>query len=231
VTVAPADALAPMDVAPTDMTLDELRALVARALPGEAAFDGWTARAVEAAATRLGVPMERLPLLFPDGDSEMIDWWIRTADADMAAALARQDIMALKIRDRIRTAVWTRLDQAAPHREAVRRALAILARPGNARLAARTLWRTADSMWRACGDSAMDLSHYTKRMTLGAVYSTTLLVWLDDGSEGFADTAAFLDRRIDNVLRFEQLKARLRPPSGQSLNPARFLGRLRYPAT
>ncbi len=218
-------------IAPSDMTLDELRGLIARALPAEAAFDGWTEQAVRAATERSGAPVERVPLLFPGGASEMIDWWIRTADEDMAAALARRDIGAMKIRERIRIAVWTRLEQAAPHREAVRRALSILARPSNAALAARILWRTADAMWRACGDSAMDFSHYSKRMTLGAVYSATLLVWLDDQSEGFGDTAAFLDRRIDNVMRFEKFKARWRPTPGSGLNPARFLGRLRYPAT
>ena len=225
------DPIAAGELSPADMTLDELRAVIGRALPAEAAFDGWTERAVEAPATRLGIPLERVPLLFPGGEREMIDWWIRAADNDMATALAGRDIAALKIRERIRAAVWTRLEQATPHREAVRRALAILARPGNAALAARTLWRTADSMWRACGDTAMDLSHYTKRMTLGAVYSSTLLVWLNDDSEGFAETAAFLDRRIDNVIRFERFKARIRPATGRGLNPARFLGRLRYPAT
>src|SRR3546814_1469385 len=82
--------------------------------------------------------------------------------------------------------------------------------PQNAALAARTLWRTADAIWRAAGDQAADFSHYTKRATAGAVYSATLLVWLNDESEGFADTAAFLDRRINDVMRFERAKARWR---------------------
>src|SRR3546814_13877794 len=78
--------------------------------------------------------------------------------------------------------------------------------PQNAALAARTLWRTADAIWRAAGDQAADFSHYTKRATAGAVYSATLLVWLNDESEGFADTAAFLDRRINDVMRFERAR-------------------------
>ena len=74
-------------------------------------------------------------------------------------------------------------------------------------LALRLGWRSADLMWRLAGDTSTDFNHYTKRMTLGAVYASTLLVWLDDQSEGWADTAAFLDRRIDDVMQFEKWKA------------------------
>ena len=84
-------------------------------------------------------------------------------------------------------------------------------------------------MWRLAGDTATDFNHYTKRMTLGAVYASTLLVWLDDESEGFADTAAFLDRRIDDVMRFEKWKAEWRGSAISRPSLSRFLGRLRYP--
>src|SRR3546814_10428707 len=100
----------------------------------------------------------------------MIQAWITAADDEMAAALKAQDVASMKVRDSIRAAIWTRFQQAAPYREAVRRAVAILAMPQNAALAARTLWRTADAIWRAAGDQAADFSHYTKRATAGAVY-------------------------------------------------------------
>ena len=116
-----------------------------------------------------------------------------------------------------------------PAREAVRRALAILAMPQNLPLALRISWRTADLMWRIAGDTSTDFNHYTKRMTLGAVYGSTLLAWLDDQSEGWSDTAAFLDRRIDDVMKFEKLKAEWRGSSAERLSLSRFLGRLRYP--
>ena len=96
-----------------------------------------------------------------------------------------------------------------PAREAVRRALAILAMPQNLPLALRISWRSADLMWRLAGDTSTDFNHYTKRMTLGAVYGSTLLAWLDDDSEGWIDTAAFLDRRIDDVMKFEKLEGRM----------------------
>ena len=81
----------------------------------------------------------------------------------------------------------------------------------------------------SAGDSSTDFNHYTKRITLGGVYGSTLLVWLDDQSEGWSETAAFLDRRIDDVMKFEKFKADWRGSSTQRLSISRFLGRLRYP--
>jgi ubiquinone biosynthesis protein COQ9 len=116
-----------------------------------------------------------------------------------------------------------------PAREGVRRGLAILAMPQNIPLAVRISWRSADLMWRIAGDTSSDFNHYTKRLTLSAVYGSTLLAWLDDQSEGWTDTAAFLDRRIDDVMKFEKFKAQWRGSSTHRLSPSRFVGRLRYP--
>jgi ubiquinone biosynthesis protein COQ9 len=117
----------------------------------------------------------------------------------------------------------------APARESVRTALAFLAMPQNLPLGARIGWRSADLMWRLAGDNSTDFNHYTKRLTLGAVYGSTLLVWLDDHSEGWVDTGAFLDRRIEDVMRFEKAKAQWRGSGERRVSLSRFLGRLRYP--
>jgi ubiquinone biosynthesis protein COQ9 len=101
--------------------------------------------------------------------------------------------------------------------------------PQNIATGTRLAWRAADRMWRLAGDHATDFAHYTKRLTLAGVYGATLLVLLDDESEGLAETRAFLDRRIENVMRFEKLKARIKPDPERHFSPARFLGRLRYP--
>jgi ubiquinone biosynthesis protein COQ9 len=146
-----------------------------------------------------------------------------------AATLPPEKLATLKIRQRIRTLVATRIQLMEGDREALRRALAILALPQNVALSARLAWRAADLMWRLAGDRAVDFNHYTKRLTLAGVYSSTTLVWLDDESEGHADTLSFLDRRIENVMQFEKLKAQFSPKGGRHFSVARFLGRLRYP--
>jgi ubiquinone biosynthesis protein COQ9 len=159
----------------------------------------------------------------------MIDCYIREVDRALEAWFTPKRLAGLKIREKIRQLVWRRLEIMGPAREAVRRALAILAMPQNLLLALRISWRTTDLMWRIAGDTSTDFNHYTKRMTLGAVYASTLLAWLDDDSDGWSDTAAFLDRRIDDVMKFEKWKAEWRGSSDRRLSLSRFLGRLRYP--
>ena len=191
-------------------------------------FDGWSRAAVDSAAARLGVDPVQARLAMPKTAAGMIDIYIQEVDRGLEASFPPDRIRAMKIRERIRALVWHRLEIMGPAREAIRRALAILAMPQNVPLALRTSWRTADQMWHLAGDTSTDFNHYTKRMTLGAVYGSTLLAWLDDQSDGWADTAAFLDRRIDNVMKFEKLKAEWRG-SSDHLSLSRFLGRLRYP--
>jgi|TARA_R100000501_G_scaffold13654_5_gene25092 ubiquinone biosynthesis protein COQ9 len=216
-------------IPPSEMTLDELRPVLVREMLTDVVFDGWGWTAADAAAARLDVPAERVRLVYPAGAIEMVQAWLRVADSDMLSGLHDEKITDMHIRDRIRRAVEIRLEQAQPHKEAVREASKLLAMPQNALTSIRSLWTTADAMWRAAGDSATDLSHYTKRTTLSGVYSTTLLYWLQDDSENFADTRAFLARRIENVMQFEKAKARLTGARGRRPSLVRFLGRLRYP--
>lgn len=215
---------------PTEMTLDELREAIAPLVAGHAAFDGWTDKAIASAAGELGVPADRARLAFPSGAAEMIDAWFEAIDADMATAFPPERIAAMKIRERIRSLVLHRIDAVNPQKEALRRALAILAMPQNAPLAARLAWRAVDRMWRLAGDTSADFNHYTKRATLLGVYSSTVIVYLDDDSADHAPTRAFLDRRIEDVMQFEKLKAEWRRGSERMPSLSRFLGRLRYPA-
>lgn len=216
-----------------DLTLDELRLELAPAVAEAAVFDGWGKLAVETAADALGVDRAVAALAFPGGAIEMVEAWIARIDADMAMALPQHVLAKLPIRERIRRLVGFRLEAATPAKEALRRALAILAMPQNARRAARLGWSSADRMWRLAGDTATDYNHYTKRAILAAIYTATLAVFVDDESEGHGQTAAFLDRRIEAVMRFEKAKARLLGSGKDSdlhFSLARLAGRLRYPA-
>lgn len=213
----------------TPSPLEQLRRRLALAVGENAVFDGWTRAAVDSAAGQLGIDSVQARLAMPKGQAAMIDLYIQEVDRALEAWFTPERMAGTKIREKIRSLVWHRLETMGPAREAVRRALAILAMPQNLPLALRISWRTADEMWRLAGDTSTDFNHYTKRMTLGAVYGSTLLVWLDDQSEGWMETAAFLDRRIDDVMKIEKLKAEWRGSSDRRLSVSRFLGRLRYP--
>jgi ubiquinone biosynthesis protein COQ9 len=213
-----------------DLTLDELRAALAPEIAANAAFDGWSSEARDFAADAIGADRDVAALAFSGGAVQMIDAWFAAVDAAMLAAYPPERIAPLKIRERIAELVEARLDVLAPNRESLRRALAVLALPQNLPAAARLGWRTADTIWRAAGDTATDYNHYTKRAILGTVYAATIQVFLNDDSEGHADTRAFLARRIEGIMRFEKAKAQLLRGSAYRPSLSRFVSRLRYPA-
>ena len=215
---------------PTDPTIDEIRVALAPVIGRHAGFDGWSVAAVHAAADEMGVDRDVAMLAFKGEGIEMIDAWVEGVDLELAHRLPLETLNTMKIRDRITALVATRLEIMAPDRESLRRALAIMAMPQNLLRAAKMGWRSADRMWRLAGDTATDLNHYTKRMTLSAVYGSTLSVFVNDDSENFADTRAFLDRRIDNVMQIEKVKFQAKQRKEFTPSLSRFIGRLRYPA-
>ena len=215
---------------PADPTLDEVRAALAPMIARNAGFDGWSDAAVHAAADEAGVDRDVAKLAFKDNAIDMIDAWIDSIDMELAHRLPAEKLGAMKIRDRITALLATRLDIMAPDRESLRRAMAIMAMPQNLVRSAKIGWRSADRMWRLAGDTASDFNHYTKRMTLSAVYASTLSVFVNDDSDNFADARAFLDRRIDNVMQFEKVKFQAKQRQEYVPSLSRFIGRLRYPA-
>jgi len=212
------------DDLPPDTPLAELAPRLVAAMLPHVPFDGWSDSALASAARDLGIDVDIAALAVPDS-AAMLTIWTAHVNDQMAQAMAGAH--NLKIRDRIRMALVTRLEQG--DREVTRRALAILTQPRHTALSARLLWQAADAMWRAAGDTATDYNHYTKRAILSAIYSATLLHWTQDDSEDFAATRAFIDRRIDGVMRFEKAKAKFTGMGANLPDPARILGRLRYP--
>lgn len=188
----------------------ELRGQVADAVANEAAFEGWTTTAIRAASRNLRLPAGEAERLFPSGVLDVLAYLSGRADERMVADMEAEGVARLKIRDRITEAIRIRLDRHVGNREAARRAMALLALPFNAALALKLLYRTVDAMWYAAGDTSTDFNFYTKRATLAAVYSATLLYWINDRSSGSEATWNFLDRRIGNVMQMEKLKAQAR---------------------
>ena len=197
-------------------------ALIEAMLP-DVPFDGWSRAALRAAARRIGVPAAEALALFPDGPADFAACFSRWADRRMLDRLESLPPGELRVPERVALAVNIRLEIVEPWREAMRRALTILSLPQNVPLAMRLLYETVDGIWYAAGDSATDFSFYTKRATLAAIYAATLLYWLEDRSPGFADTRAFLDRRLAEVTRIGQARRRLQTGLDRLPNPLRLL--------
>ena len=192
-------------------------------------FDGWSAETLRRAIADSGVEPALAHAIFPRGAVDLALAFHYRGDRRLAEWLPQaQGGMTA----RITQAVWHRLEQVAAEKEAVRRGAALFALPMHVADGAQAIWNTADTIWAGLGDRSTDYNWYTKRATLGAVYSATMLYWLGDTTPGHAATRDFLDRRIANVMQIEKAKAKLRDtPAARAFaaGPGRLLDRIRPP--
>lgn len=173
------------------------------ALP-DVPFDGWTPALMARTARRLKLSEDKIAAAFPGGVQDLVAHFSDWTTDEMLARLKKQDLAALRVRDRITLGVRTRLEILGPYKQAVAAALAFLARPPHSLRLPRLVWQVADRIWWTAGDTATDYNHYTKRALLAGVLSATTLYWINDTSRGHEQTWKFLDRRIDNVLKIGQ---------------------------
>ena len=206
-------------------TPDQIPNHVIDAILNHIPFDGWTTASLNMAAADCGLSKAEMHNLFPAGIVDAIAAYGSYADQNMITAFHGQDaadIAVMPVHMKIRSLILIRFEQAAPCKEVVRRTLAALARPQHAKLASQLLYKTVDEMWRAAGDTSTDYNFYTKRATLSAVYSATLLAFLSDNSADMAKTEAFLDRRLADVARLPKMA---RPARALADTAMRFAGR------
>ena len=164
------------------------------------AFDGWTDAAMEAGAVEAGYEPEMAVRAFPYGVSELLAYFADYINREMSVRIAEMDMSSMGVGKRLEEAMKIRLEIEGPHREAVRKAMSYYAMPLNAGQGIQVVWKAVDEMWWACGDESVDFNYYTKRASLGAVYSATMVYWLNDESENFEDTILFHRRRLMDVV-------------------------------
>lgn len=212
---------------------DDLRATVVAAALPHVPFDGWSDKTLAAAVSDAGVDPGASRVAFPRGGIDLMLAYHRARDAALPGKLAAMDLEGLRFRDKVAVAIDTRLGLVAGEKDLVRRGVALCALPFHAGDGARALWGTADAIWTALGDTSTDYNWYSKRATLSAIYSSALLYWLGDDSQGGARTREFTRRRIDDLMRFEKTKAKIaeNPVAAAVLRgPMRLLTRVRAPS-
>jgi ubiquinone biosynthesis protein COQ9 len=182
------------------------------ALP-DVPFDGWTPELMARTADRLKIGEERLLVEFPEGERDLVLYFSFWATEETLKRLTKRKLADLRVRDRITLGVRTRLEILSPHKQAMAAALAFMARPPLSFFVPKLIWHAADKIWWAGGDTATDYNHYTKRALLSGVITATTLFWLNDSSKNHEQTWAFLDRRIDNVLKVGMKIAQLKKKS------------------
>ena len=196
--------------------------LIEAVLP-DVAFDGWSRRALRVAAQRTGIPAGEAEALFPRGAPDMIAAFSRWADRQMLERLEHATAEPISLSRRVALALRLRFEVLLPWREAVRRALSVLAMPQNAPLGMRLLYDTVDQIWWGVGDGSTDFSFYTKRASLAAIQAAATLYWLDDRSPGCTETWAFIERRLADLHRLTGLRERIGTAAERLPNPLRVL--------
>ena len=212
--------------------LDEMRVRLLDAILMHVPFDGWSEASLKAATRDLGLSRDEVRALCPRGAIDLAADFHKRGDSALGLALAQADLGAMRMRERVAFAVRTRLE-VCDDKEVVRRGTTLFALPRHAPEGAKLIWGTADTIWTALGDTSDDFNWYSKRAILSGVYSSTVLFWLGDDSVGEQATWAFLDRRIEDVMRFEKVKAQVNDNKllkGLFAGPNWLLSRIKPPS-
>lgn len=186
---------------------EETRDILLDAALNHVPFDGWSETTFQAAVRDAEVDAALAKAVFPRGAVDLALAYHGRGDQAMLARLKSEDLSDMRFRDKVAAAVRFRLEES--DRETVRRGVTLFALPHLAPDGAKAIWGTCDLIWDALGDTSDDFNWYTKRATLSGVYSSTVLFWLGDDSEGQARSWDFLDRRIEDVMQIEKLKAQV----------------------
>ncbi|AFX98683.1 COQ9 family protein [Candidatus Endolissoclinum faulkneri L2] len=206
----------------SDTVMNLLRAKILEAALPNILSDGWTRKSLVKGACSIGYAPTDVDIAFPLGVREAVMCWLSLTDACMESDARDCDLVKLRIREKVVLSVRLRLEKALPYKDVVRRTLSFMCVPGNMHIMTASLFNTVDSIWLICGDMSNDYTYYTRRILLSAVFSSTLIYWLDDNSDNHADTWAFLNRRIDDVMGASKVINKLKVFGVSLPNPRRF---------
>ncbi|NNE57683.1 MAG: COQ9 family protein [Hellea sp.] len=212
----------------TKNSSSEARRDILEAMLRHVPFDGWTKTAMRKAINEVELPSGADALFFPGGPLEILEFWAEQLDQQAGMIIANKGLGNLRIRDKITECVWVRLSLLDGHEQAARRAISRLALPDAVGAGPKHVWRTADMIWRAIGDTSTDGNFYSKRAILSGVIASSAVKWLADNSAEKAESRAFLEARISNVMQFEKAKFQFRKAREHWPDPVSLLGRLRY---
>ncbi len=177
-------------------------------------FDGWSFDAMEQGAGDIGFEQKknidaRMDIykdLFKNGSIDFIEIFSAIIDMEVKNNYEILDPKPQRVTEKVKKIILMRLSLCQKHKEAVRSSIPITALPKNSKKSLVLLYRTCNIIWRMIGDKSNDFSFYTKRFSLAAIYSSTLLFWLNDNSRDREETSLFLDRRLNDISKIPNLK-------------------------
>ena len=171
---------------------------------------GWTKHAVEAGTESLGYPTVTAGVI-SDPDISLIHYHYRVSNEKLIKLMKKEmeeqkaSGQEVKVTKFLKKSIEQRLIMNVPYMSRWAEALAIMTYPQNAPNSLTLGLELVDSMWHVGGDTNVDMSWYSKRLILLGIYKTTELAMMQDQSDGYLDTWAFLDRRFDDSKNLQEL--------------------------
>ena len=193
---------------------NQIRIDLIRAMLTHVPFDGWTWKAMEQGAIDIGFEKKKTSSyrmkifkdLFKNGSIDFIEIFSEVIDFEVKEKYDLLEFKPERVSEKIKKIIMIRLNLCQKYKEAVRTSISLTAMPINAKISLNILYKTCNSMWRIAGDKSTDFSFYTRRISLAAVYTSTLLFWLNDNSNDNVETEFFLDRRLKGINKISRLK-------------------------
>ena len=193
---------------------DEVKIELVKAMLSHVPFDGWTWKAMEQGAVDINFKKnktenERLEIyksFFNNASIDFIKIFANIIDIRLQENYNSLDSKPQRIPEKIKKLILMRLNFCLPYKEAIRTSLSITVLPKNTKQSIEILYATCNHIWRLAGDKSTDFSFYTKRLSLGSIYASTLLFWLNDTSSEQEETEYFLNRRLADISMISKLK-------------------------
>merc|ERR1712188_21605 len=186
-----------------DQDDDDIRSQVLSVALENVPTYGWSTQSIAVAVDALELAPTSTEL-FKRGGLDLLFLLTEQANKALTEHLIRQ-AEAVKLdseeaRGRfIENAIKIRLQMITPYIDSWPQALQLLASPAAVQDVAQNGTEMMDEIFYHSGDLSTDMSWYTKRAVLGAIYTSTELFMLNDKSPEFRDPWAFLHRRMNDA--------------------------------
>ncbi|KAL4745876.1 hypothetical protein BDW72DRAFT_45520 [Aspergillus terricola var. indicus] len=140
--------------------------------------------------------------LLPRGEFDLILFWLASRRGLLRAAVEQNGLLSTasptSMEDKTKALIMERLRMNKDIRHQWQDALALMSYPSNIPLSLSELHALSSDILHLAGDSSVDASWYTKRLSVSAIYASAEVIMTRDSSPDLSATEAFVTRRVED---------------------------------
>lgn len=175
----------------------------------------WSIEMINEAEKQCKLDANYHKLLFPNGQTQMVQEFENWLDIEMLAALEKTE-KPKKIREQIALALETRIINLVPKNVILKNSSFFLV-PTNVLAGNESACQTCDLIWKYAGDRSTDFNYYTKRGLLLPVYLSAKTFYVADNSKDHEKTKEFIKNALDNIINIASFKNRVNLPKMEDI--------------